>query len=388
VQPKRLVLISIIVLILLSAFFGHARATGGMPNSPLFGYGARLDMWGQDINTAMDLAAGLGLDWIAIDMDWSRHWPSIDQSPDFSALDSVLLDARLHNLPVLLSFTHAPAWALTPSGPEPGITSTLLQSILNAYPDVILAVELFPGANSINRWGANPNPQAYLTLLQTTRQVLDSSGRSAYLVTSLEPLMPGTVDGSLDDLVFLDSLYALGGLPYLPILGIRFQTIFGDPMAGQDALNPIVLRHYEQVRDVMLAYQHNSGILWITGFAWPTSGPPDPADPLNLPTTPELQAQWFNQAYQQLQAQLYIGTAFFSNLNQLNITQPSPALLQSGSILHPANVHLSQLAEGSISSTAWTPSTTAAPLSPVTDIPTTAQTPPVKFLRVLDKLIK
>jgi hypothetical protein len=374
-----MILVTTAVLIILAAIPNPVKATSGVPNSPLFGYGARLDMWGQDVPGAMDLAVALGLDWLAIDVDWNRHWPSLDSTPDFTPLDVVLQAARVRQLPVLLSMTHAPGWALTPSGPDASITSAVLLSILNAYPDVVLAVELFPGANSVINWGAAPNPQAYLTMLQVVRQALDTSGRTVYLVTTLEPLPPGDSDIGLDDQVFLESLYTSGGLPYMPIIGIRFQAIYGAPMSDVNALNPIVLRHYEQIRQMMLRYSHNSGLIWITGFNWPTTGSADPTNPLNLPATPSLQAQWMNEAYQLLRGQLYIGAGFFSNLNSSTPSQSYPALLLPGGSLHPACVPLSQLADGSITTLTWTPSgTPTSALSPGS-IQASATTPALKF---------
>jgi hypothetical protein len=353
VNYKKIISIAIAALILFSAFPHPVFAAVGLPNSASFGYGARLDMWGEDVYAALDLAANMGLDWLAIDVDWARHWPAIDQPADFSKLDYVLQAARQKQISILLSLTHAPAWALTATGPEPSFTNALLQSILAVYSDVIQAVELFPGANSSARWGAAPNPQAYLTMLQTVRQGCDAAGRTVYLVTTVEPILPGTENGSLDDQVFLESLYMLGGKGYLPIIGIRFPMLMGAPMSDQSDLYPIVLRHYEGLRALMLQHEHAHGMIWITGFSWPTSGTADPMDPLTLPVTPAHQAQWVNQAFQLLRAQLFIGTAFFAYLNHEISPEPTQTLAQSGGTIHPASVAISQFTGGSVNTTAW-----------------------------------
>jgi hypothetical protein len=360
-HTKPLLLLTII-LILLSLFPHPTMASDGLPNTATFGYGARLDMWGQDVFTAMELASQLGLEWVGVDVDWARHWPSLDQAADFSALDYVLQSARQKDISVLLSLTNPPAWALSASGPEPNYTNALIQSILNVYSDVIEAIELFPGMNSAASWGATPNPQAYLTMLQTVRQGCDAAGRTVYLVTTIEPLLTVAEDGSLDDRIFLENLYNLNGMPFLPIIGIRYQTIMGAPMSDQSDLYPIVLRHYEYIRALMLQHQHARGMIWITGFSWPTTGTTNPAEPLALPTTPDYQGQWVNQAYQLLQAQLFIGAAFFDSLNQSNPPMPAPALLLPGRVIHLATVMISRFAGGSITSTDWTaPQTPGGP---------------------------
>jgi hypothetical protein len=353
VRHKNFRLIIVVVLLLLGAFPSPGTATGGLPDSATFGYGARINIWGEDVYAALELASSMGLDWLAIDVDWTRHWPTLDQPADFSRLDYVLQVARQKQISILISLTHAPTWALTATGPEPNFTNALLQSILDVYSDVIKAVELFPGVNTSSRWGTAPDPLAYLTMLQTVRQGCDASGRAVYLVTTVEPTLPGDVDESLEDRIFLESLYNLGGTPYLPIIGIRFPELKGAPMSDQGELYPITLRHYELVRNLMLQHQHAHGMLWITGFSWPTSGTVDPADPLTLPVTPTQQAQWVNQAFQLLRAQLFIGTAFFSSLNADDTTQAMQILYRPGGSLHPASVAISQFASGSVTTTSW-----------------------------------
>ncbi len=347
-------LLSIVaVLLSLGVFPQEVIAASGLPNSAAFGYGAHINIWGEDVYAALELASNLGLEWLVIDVDWARHWPSLDQPADFSRLDYVLQGARQKQINVLLSLTQAPAWALTISGPEPTFTNALLQSILDVYSDVIKAVELFPGVNITSRWGTSPDPQAYLTMLQTVRHGFDASGRTVYLVTTVEPALPGSLDGSLDDRVFLESLYNLGGTSYLPIIGVRYPELKGAPMSDQSELYPITLRHYELIRELMLQHQHANGMIWITGFSWPISGTADPTDPLTLPVTPTQQARWVNQAFQLLRAQLFIGTAFFGSLNALDSTQTIQTLYRPDGSIHPASVIISQFAGGSVNTTSW-----------------------------------
>ena len=376
---KRIFLAVLIGITFLSTLPKPAMAARGVPNSATFGYGARLDLWGSDMYAAVELAASMGIDWLAIDVDWARHWPSLDQPADFSALDRALQTARQKQISVMLSFNHAPVWALTSNGPEPNFTNAVLQSILAVYPDVIQAVELFPGVNSASRWGTTPNPEAYLSMLKIVRQGCDTAGRNVYLVTTVEPLLPGIADGSLDGQVFLDRMYNLGATEYMPIIGIRYPTLTGTPMTTQSELYPIVLRYYEQIRTVMLHYQHTRGLIWVTDFSWPTTGTFNPADPLTLPMTPAHQAQWIHHAIQLLRAQLFIGTAFFSSLNRETSSNVAPVLYKPGGSIHPASVTISQYAGGSLSSTTWTapdaPQGTIQP-SP-TSVPAAA---PVNFI--------
>ena len=375
---QRFALICLTLLTVLCALPLNASATSGLPNVATFGYGARVDIWGQDVISSIALASDLGLDWLAIDVDWNRHWPSLQNTANFSPLDVALQAARYEQISVLLTLINPPPWALTSTGPDVAITLAVLQAIVNPYTDVIQAVELFPGANTAAQWGAAANPSAYLGLLQSVRQGFDANGYSIYLVTSVEPLQEPSTQGNLDDLTFLENLYTLGGAAYMPIVGLRFPTVIGAPMADPDKTNHFALRHYENIRQVMLSHQHETGLIWITGFSWPTSGLADLAEPLSLPATPALQAQWTNEALQLLRAQLYIGAGFFSNLNP-NAANPNlPALLNIGGGIHPACVPISQYAGGIITSTSWTP-----PLAGLT--PTVAQAAAPKYIHYPEK---
>jgi hypothetical protein len=98
----------IILVLILSSLLTAAQAPLGLPDSPEFGYGARLDIWGQQINPAVSAAAGMGLDWIAIDFDWGRYWPEANVLPDLNNLYQVMGAAQRGNLHVLMSITNAP----------------------------------------------------------------------------------------------------------------------------------------------------------------------------------------------------------------------------------------------------------------------------------------
>jgi hypothetical protein len=324
-----------------------------MPDSAEFGYGMHIDVWGQNVGLAMASIEKTGIEWIAVDFDWERHWPQRSAALDLAGLDELMSFARANGKHVLLSLTNAPAWALTPSGPDPELTAGLVAQLTRLYPETMLAVELFPAANTIEGWGTAPSPNAYASLIKSTAASLQAANRSAVLVAAglkpIDPLQPGS---DLDDLVFLKGLYQAGAAQYLPIIGVRLPDTAIDPMTSPGSANPLVLRHYEAVRQVMLENQHTSGLIWITAFTWPPQ--------LNSAAThtakstfeaqgmlQDSQSQWFTQAYQMMKSQLYIGAAFYGCLNPptgiLTGNSTDPCLIsgengQTG--MHPAYASL------------------------------------------------
>ena len=289
---------------------------------------------------ALELAAGLGLDWISIEFDWARHMPTPETTPDLQPLSAALQRAASLNIGVLLVLSNPPAWAQTAQGPDSHSTSALATSLASLQPAAVLAIELFPAANTYQGWQAAPDPTAYLALLKETGQALWAAGLQTQVIASLAPLSPDHNAADMDDLGFLQSLYQNGAQPYLSVIGLRYPSLVGAPLDSPDQGTTLVLRHYEALRAVMLQNNHAGGQIWITSFSWPTEGEASTS-------SAQEQAQWLKQALQLLKAQLFIGTAFFNQLNSSSEssswTVNSSSLLLPDLSLHPACQELMDL---------------------------------------------
>ena len=308
-----------------------ALAASGLPNSPEFGYGVRLDLTGEQIIPAIAATANSNLDWIAMDIDWASLWLEPGVAPRFDGLAQAITQAQQNQLSVLVSITHPPAWAMTPSGPDPLSTALLASMLVESFPN-LMAIELFPAANTVDGWGSPPDPLAYLHLLQFVSAHLRSTGKSVVLVAAgLTPIESDASTGDMDDLAFLEALYTAGAKPYLSIIGMRFPRMVGNPMLAPSPEEHFCIRHFEEVRQIMLKYDHRDGLIWLTSFSWPKSY-----------SQPEEQTQWLVEAFHLLKAQLYVGAAFF---NQINPPQTGGAkvsyLLQPDLSVHPALNRLS-----------------------------------------------
>lgn len=330
----------ILALILLQLFAPAlpARAARGLPGSPEFGFGARLDIWGAELELAIKTATAIGLDWIAVDFDWGRLWNTEFASLDLDRLDQVIQLAGQRGLGILISITNPPEWARTEAGPDPNSTLALLSTLSQRYLPYQLAIELFPAANTRLGWGAAPNPQAYADLLRQAQQTILSSNPAITLVAGgLSPVPPQDQSGDMDDLQFLNALYQAGAASFLPVIGLRLTIMNADALSLAEQGDYRVLRHYEDIRQVMVANGHTQGLIWITCFHWPESL-------IALPITNSAeQVRWLSQAVQMMKSQLYLGVAFFDRLNPPADSGPgelagaSLILRQSGRVyLHPA----------------------------------------------------
>jgi len=338
-MKKRLVWISVLFSLVFGVAFWPSTvyAAKGTPESADFGYGARLDIDGAQVAEGIQAAASLKLDWVGIDFNWSTHWPDPNAQPLLAQMDQAMKMAAEQQIAVLVSISQAPAWAMTPTGPDPNLTAGFVVNLVKRYP-ALQAVELFPGANTLQGWGSQPDPQLYLALLQATEAALNDAGHSILLPAGgLIPLSPNNPEAGLDDLAFLQGLYQAGGKDHLAVVSLRLPEITGEPLAVPGSQEHRILRHYEEVRQAMLANDHSSGILWMTQFSSPT-GTIQESD-LDY-QTPDAQVRWLIQAYRQLRAQLFIGVVFYNKLNPSNPDLPQSigeniSLIRSDFSQHP-----------------------------------------------------
>ncbi len=306
---------SAIVIMLFGAFLvpSVVHAAKGTPDSPEFGFGARLDLEGQQVAEAIQSASLINLDWIAVDFDWAAQWPEASSKPDLHLLDRAIDQAQVNGLAVMLSLHNAPVWARTPLGPDPEQTAWFIVNLVKEYPHSIQAIELFPGANTLSGWGSEPDPSAYTDLLKTVqRELIENSSPILLIAGGLMPLPQKHPAEDMDDATFLQSMYAAGAAEVMPVVSLNLAEVTGDPLQHPSHQEHRLLRHYEEIRQVMLSNNHPAGILWVTNLAAPSGGIQNSDVSYHYP---EQQAGWLSQAYLQLRAQLYIGVVFYTRLN-------------------------------------------------------------------------
>jgi len=294
-KPLKLITGCMLITIFLAGVASPAQAHDGLPGSPGFGYGACLDLEGHNIESAIHIADKYGLDWITIDLDWAKYWPDPNSVPTWAALDRVMNQIAETNLAVMISITNAPTWAYESTEPSGAWTSELALGLARRYPEDILALEIFPAANT------SFDPAVYADILRSVHNSLANEGFDNTLVAAgIDPSA-----GKQEALDFLLALYNAGSASYSPVVSLRLPALAHDPKTSPGSVNDYTLRFYEETRQVMLDNGHQSGLIWITRFDW---------EPGGLANVNE-QAIWLQQAYMTMRAQLYIGVASFYCLN-------------------------------------------------------------------------
>ena len=201
-QKRKIILAIVLTMFWFSNTGLEAQAASGLPDSPEFGYGVSVSTSRQQTLQALGVAPALGFEWISIDFDWARFWPSPEIEPDLSILRGLVETARQNNLHVLMSISHPPTWAMTPSGPNPDTTAAITLQMVSSFQGSVLVVELFPGANTEQGWGTVPNSVAYIGMIQTVRNTLTNQNLQAFVIPSISPLSTSPAAGDIDDFNF------------------------------------------------------------------------------------------------------------------------------------------------------------------------------------------
>lgn len=293
---RRFIIFAILILYF-GSFPKPARAEDGLPGSPSFGYGACLDLEGYHAATSIQAANIFGLDWITIEYSWSRYWQQPESSPNWHTLDQVMSQISTTPLAVMISITEPPAWAIEATGPNIQHTTDLVLDLARRYPNNILAIELFPGANTHYGWGTTPNSHAYSEMLQTVQIALDNEGFGHTIIAAgIDPSV-----NKQEALSYLNNLLASSTGPHIPVVSLYLPSIPYAPETQPETVNGHTLRFYEEARQVMLNNGQQNSLIWISRFEQGAGQ--------------ELETNWLLQAYLTVRPQLYIGMASYYCLN-------------------------------------------------------------------------
>lgn len=316
---KSVCLMSILILFWMAIPL-PALAAPGTPDSVTFGYGLRLDINGARVDEALLWAAKNKVDWIALDFDWNATWPDPAHWDNYSAFAYTARLANTLGLTLVFSIQNPPAWALSEAGPNPELTAALVCDLKRLFPR-LAAVELYPRANTRAGWRAAPNAARYANLLQTVSKRLESREIDLHLLAGGLTNQLSVPEDQLDT-QFLQDLYAAGARP--AIISLRLDTLSGLPGDNPDDIHH--LRHFEQIRQVMVAHGQSQALIWVTGFDLPAA---------MANGDPQTQSEWLAKAYLLMRSRLYFGASLYNCYNRLPPAPEQTCLMMQDGSDHP-----------------------------------------------------
>ncbi len=291
---------------------------------------------------------GMGLDWFKQQV----RWEDIEKEPgvyDWAKLDLTLPLASELGMKALLSVVTAPDWTREPGvnleeeGPpaDPQAFANFLTAMLQRYPGMIHAIEVWNEQNIVREWTTSNGLNAgdYVMLLQTAYTTIKNIDPGIIVISGA--LSPGGgwseegVTTAVDDFVFMDQLIAAGMLNYTDCVGAHHNGYNISPSVTWDAVpddptatyrgpfdNP---HHSWSFRSTLQTYADKIAVaggdqkLCVTEFGWATvedlEGPPRPGFEFAIDNTLEEQAEWTVEALNNMEEWGIVWIATIWNLN-------------------------------------------------------------------------
>jgi polysaccharide biosynthesis protein PslG len=327
---------------LTNAFDQQQPVAGGSPSTPAangsFAYGFQAHMW--DLNPqAKGFVVGdvkqAGFGWIKHQIEWL----SVEQSAgqyDWSELDNIVNQDVGAGLNVMLSVQHAPQFYRSPtSGLMPADPSTfqrLMQAMATRYAGKVKGYELWNEENLAREAGqGNVDPSTYLPLLKAGYTGTKAGDANAVVfLGALSPTGASQPGVSMDDLAYLQALYALNGgevKNYFDILGAHLSGFSNPPdctpttpqcsLSGAWNTDPsfFAFTRLGQYRAAMTQAGDDSKKIWLTEFGYDSSPVAVPGYEYSTFISEDNQARFLVQAIQIARQTPYIGGLMVWNLN-------------------------------------------------------------------------
>ena len=243
------------------------------------------------------VADDLGMTWVKQQVRWEHMQPQPGEI-DWGALDLVMPSAQKFGIKLLLSIVTAPDWAREPEaslerhGPpaDPQVYADFVAAIVQRYPGMIDAIEIWNEQNSAREWTSvkGLNAADYVQLLRISYDAIKALDPGIIVISGgLSPT--GVNDGveAYDDFTYMDQLIEAGMLDWADCVGVhhygynvppdyRYNEIPDDPTASFRGPfdNP---HHSWSFRSTMEGYANRvratgkSSKLCVTGFGWPSA---------------------------------------------------------------------------------------------------------------------
>lgn len=234
------------------------------------------------------------------DPDGVDAWAKYDNIVDLAEKYDIEIIARLDNPPAWTRVmtdtigTHAPP-------DDFGDYGDFVEAVVDRYEGRITYFQLWNEPNIFPEWGQQPvNPEAFTELLCTGYQrAKEANPDSVILAGALSPTI--ALDSrDLNDLVFLQRMYAAGAADCFDILSAQGYGLWSGPT--DQRLRPTVINypHVMLLRDVMVQNGDEDKAVWISEAGW-NAVPEEMDDPYGR-VDAEQQGRYAVQAYQRAQA--------------------------------------------------------------------------------------
>ncbi|MBN1261937.1 MAG: beta-galactosidase [Anaerolineae bacterium] len=232
------------------------------------------------IQRTLAMAREMGAAWIVEYFPWAY----VENTPgrfDWNQSDLIIAHAQNQGLTVIARLGMTPAWA-RPNPDDLETTFTYLDEAHYAdfaryvgafaarYRDSVRHIVIWNEPNLTSEWGFRPvDPEGYVALLRVAYQAAHEVNPDIVVLGgALAPtLMPEGSAAGLNDLVYLERMYAHGASAYLDALAVHAYG-FAFPPDAAPAPDHVNFRRVELLREIMCAHGDEEKALYITEAGW------------------------------------------------------------------------------------------------------------------------
>ena len=210
-------------------------------------------------------------------------WEDIEPTPGYfywEQADAAVRAAAYYGIDIVARLDRAPDWALDASTPtpwNPDAYAGFTRRVAERYTDQLAAVILWNEPNLALEWnGEIPDAAAFVSLLAAGHDAIRSVDKDLPILLGGPAMTLGDGVTAVDDLRYLDDLYAAGGGAFFD--GVALHPYgFGRPPQEPPAPDRLNFRRIELQLAVLERYGDGDKPLWITEAGWRTAAP-DPRD--------------------------------------------------------------------------------------------------------------
>jgi hypothetical protein len=226
------------------------------------------------IRKTLDMVVAMGASWDVEYFPWSYlepdpgvyHWGHADLIVDAAVNRGLTLVARIDMVPDWARPANTTARYLAPSAyPD---YARLLSAFAHRYRGKVGYIIVWNEPNTSFEWGYRPpDPAGYAAMLKTVYPAMKAANPDVKVVAAglAETLAPGGI--ALNDLTYLDDLYAAGAAPFFDVLASH---AYGDVQPANAPADPKQL-NFQRVllqRDIMVRHGDGAKPVLISEAGW------------------------------------------------------------------------------------------------------------------------
>jgi hypothetical protein len=311
-----------------------------------FAYGFQAQLWdlsSDDKRRALGLIQQAGFNMVKQQVEWSAVETRTGQF-DWTELDAVVAAAVATNARIMLSVQHAPPFyrnatsGLFPS--DPATYRTFMHAVATRYRGKVQAYEIWNEENLSRETGAgNVDPSHYLPILAAgSAGVRAGDPNAIILLGAPSPTGANTPGQSIDDVQYLNQLYALNGgeaKRYYDAISAHPSGFSNPPdctpqtpqcsLSGAWNTHPsfFAFTRVAEYRDAMMRYGESDKKIWFSEFGYCSGATPPAGYEYCKYLTPQNQADFLVKALTRARTLDYVAGMVVWNLNFQQVVPPT-----------------------------------------------------------------